>query len=102
MINFKKGSKNYDALQASKTSKQNQSIFTKPHSYFYELEKENINDPKYGWVKRHEIFAENKYDIVLHSRPVENTDFFMSRLEGVFKNISLKAMQMHWKNFSTT
>ncbi len=53
-------------------------------------------------MKRHEIFAENKYDIVLHTRPVENTDFFMSRLEGVFKNISVKAMQMHWQNFNTT
>ena len=53
-------------------------------------------------MKRHEIFAENKYDIVLHTRPVENTDFFMSRLEGVFKNISVKAMQMHWKNFSSS
>jgi hypothetical protein len=57
-----------------------------------ELEKENINDPKYGWVKRHEIIAENKYNIVLHTRRIENTDFSMTRLEGVFKNISAKAM----------
>ena len=99
MINFKKGSKNYDALEASKTSKQNYSIFNKPRSYLYELEKESISDPKFGWVKRHEIFAEKKYDIVLHTRPVENTDFSMSRLEGVFKNISAEALEMCWNNY---
>ena len=53
-------------------------------------------------MKRHEIFAENKYDIVLHTRPIENTDFSMSRLEGVFKNISAKAMLMNWHNFDHT
>lgn len=80
-------------------SKKNLSIFQRDLSFFYQVEKEDVNNSNIGWVKKHETQQGSKYHAIIYTRPLENTEYQVIRTEGVYYNLSKDKFVQHFKKY---
>ncbi len=62
---------------------------------FFQLEKEDLNDSKYGWQKVSEIFEESKYQVICYTRELENSDILVMRIHGGNAKCYIRTIYTH-------
>ena len=60
---------------------------------FYDLQKEDVNDPKYGWRLALESKDKDGLSAVFYQKAIEAKKLNIVRVDAVYKNCSMKAME---------